>query len=73
MQATGATRSTPDTTGVVVVPASRQPGSVVGRERARRTRVVRLRRRLPRPALAAVFAILAAIVAYAFVYRWLHP
>jgi hypothetical protein len=68
MPATGAARPTPDTTGVVVVPASRRPGG----ERARRTRIVRRRGWLPRSALVTVFAILAALVAFAFVYRWLH-
>jgi serine/threonine protein kinase len=68
-RATGAARSTADTTGIVVVPASRPAGSTAGRERGRRTRMVR-RRALP--PLPAVFAVLAALVAFAFMYRWLH-
>jgi len=66
-------RSAADTTGVVVVPASRRPDRAApAGERARRTRVVRLHRWLPRTATPAVFAVLAALIAFALAYRWLR-
>ena len=67
--AAGAARNILETTGVVVVAASRRPGRAAP-ARAR-TRVVRLRRRLFRSVLPAVFAILATLAAFALAYRWL--
>jgi hypothetical protein len=57
-----------ETTGVVVVAASRRPArGAPGRERT--SRVVRLGRF--RSVLPAVFALLAALAAFALAYRWL--
>jgi serine/threonine protein kinase len=69
--AAGAARSTLETTGVVVVAASRRPGRGGPARERMRTRVVRLHRRLFRSVLPAVFAILAALAAFALAYRWL--
>ncbi|HEX3473430.1 MAG TPA: protein kinase [Kofleriaceae bacterium] len=73
IQVAGTARNTPPTTGVVVVPASlRSGGAASRRARARNTQVVRLGRRSLRSALPVVFAILAALVAFALAYRWLR-
>ncbi|HEX3763978.1 MAG TPA: serine/threonine-protein kinase [Kofleriaceae bacterium] len=62
-------RGPSNTTGVVVIPASRRPDRG---EHGRRTRMIRSRWRLPRPARPVVFAILAALVAFALAYHWLR-
>jgi hypothetical protein len=66
--AAGAVRNHLESTGVVIVAASRWPDrGAPGRERT--GRVVRLG--VFRSVLPAVFAILAALAAFALAYRWL--